>query len=65
MAKPRSLPVDSDFLPRKRAAALVGCSPQLLDRLIRRQELKAYRLGSKLVVIRRSDLIALLERHPL
>jgi excisionase family DNA binding protein len=62
MAKPRA---ESVFVPRKQAAALLGCSPQLLDRLIRKKELRAFRLGNKLVMIKRCDLMALVERHPL
>jgi excisionase family DNA binding protein len=50
----------NDFLSRKQAAKLLVCSDQLISKLIKSKKLRAFKLGRK-VIIRRSDLIAVLK----
>jgi excisionase family DNA binding protein len=48
------------FIPRVRAAEMLGCSTQLIDKFIRNDKLRAYKLGRK-VLISRDELLSLLK----
>jgi excisionase family DNA binding protein len=48
------------FVSRIRAAELLDCSPQTIDKLIRQGAIKAFRVGRK-VIVRRADLLRLVE----
>ena len=51
---------DLPQLGRVRAAELLDCSPQLIDKLIRKGTLRAFRVGKK-VLLREDDLRRMLE----
>jgi excisionase family DNA binding protein len=50
------------FVGRIRAAELLDCSPQLIDKFIRLGRLRAFRLGRK-VVVRHDELCKLVEAN--
>lgn len=53
-------PVDTPFLTRHEAAALLRQNIQVVDELIRREKLPAYRIdGSRRILIRRDELLNL------
>jgi excisionase family DNA binding protein len=51
---------DSQFLSRVHAAELLDVSVQLIDKFVSLGQLRAFRLGRK-VVIRKADLLKLVE----
>jgi len=53
----------SIFLRRKQAAALLSVSPQIIDRLIRSGQLRGYRLRDRIILVKREEVLALLERN--
>jgi excisionase family DNA binding protein len=54
-------PAEVQYISRVKAAELLCCSTQLIDKRIRQGELPAYRFGRK-VLIRRNELLSLLEK---
>lgn len=56
-------PVEERFISRVRAATVLDCSVQLIDKYIREGKLPAYRLGRK-VIVRRLALLQLLREVP-
>ncbi|GEK21002.1 helix-turn-helix domain-containing protein [Cellulomonas xylanilytica] len=52
---------DTTWVRRLDSAAYLDVSPRTLDRLVDAGKLTAYRIGSRVVRFRRSDLDALLE----
>jgi excisionase family DNA binding protein len=57
-AKPSSL--DSQFIGRISAARMLDCSPQLIDKMIRANTLRAFRFGRK-ILLRRDELLSVLQ----
>jgi excisionase family DNA binding protein len=53
---------DKQFVGRIRAAELLDCSVQLIDKFIRLGQLRAYHLGRK-VVLREADLLSMVEAN--
>lgn len=51
-----------EFVTRKTAAALLQCSDQLISKFIKAGQLRAYKLGTHAVRIRRTDLEGLMEQ---
>lgn len=65
MSKPRSLNPgaeigDDPLLTKQEIADLYGTTDRFVEKLVASGELPAYKLGGKLVRIRRSDALALL-----
>jgi excisionase family DNA binding protein len=60
MPEKANSPANVQFISRVRAAELLDCSPQLIDKKIKRGELPGYRFGRK-VLIRKDQLLALVE----
>jgi excisionase family DNA binding protein len=56
------LPDKSQFIGRIRAAELLDCSTQTLDKFIRAGRLRAFRIGRK-VVVRQDELLRLVEAN--
>jgi len=54
------LRAEAEYFTRKQAANLFSCSDQLISKMIKSKELRAYKLGRK-VIIHRNDLLALLK----
>ena len=52
------------FVGRIRAAQLLDCSPQTIDKFIRTGKLRGFRIGRK-VVVRQDELLQLAEGSPL
>jgi excisionase family DNA binding protein len=52
------------FVGRIRAAQLLDCSPQTIDKFIRTGKLRGFRIGRK-VVVRQDELLRLAEGSPL
>jgi excisionase family DNA binding protein len=50
----------SEYLTRKQAAEWFAASPQMISKKIKNKELRAFKLGRK-VIIHRDDLLALLK----
>lgn len=59
MAKDK-LPADSQCLSRVHAAALIDVDPQTIDKLIKTNKLRAFRVGRK-VLIRKDELWRVVE----
>jgi excisionase family DNA binding protein len=58
-----STPMDkSQFISRMRAAQILDCSPQTIDKFIRSGRLRAYHVGRK-VVVRLDELIRQVEAN--
>lgn len=57
-------PADSPFLTRREAAALLRINIQLIDELIRRERLPAYRPVGRRILIRREDLLRVVAEAP-
>ena len=55
-------PQKSQFVGRIRAAEIVDCSPQTIDKFIRTGRLRAFRVGRK-VVVRQDELLRLVEAN--
>ena len=53
---------ESQFLGRTRAAEFLDVSPQTVDKLIHRGQLRAFRIGRR-VVVRRDELLQLVEAN--
>jgi excisionase family DNA binding protein len=53
---------ETGFLGRTRAAALLDVDPQTIDKLIRRGQLRAFRLGRR-VLVRKAELLQLVEAN--
>lgn len=53
-------PIEPEYVTRKQAAALLQCSDQLISKFVRAGKLRAYRLGTHAVRIKRIDLDALM-----
>jgi excisionase family DNA binding protein len=62
MPERAKLPEHPQFVSRVRAAERLDCSVQLIDKFIRVGQLRAYRLGRK-VVLRETDLLAMVEAN--
>lgn len=70
MKKPAKLvavlpPADAIFLSRREAAALLRVNIQLVDEMIRRDILPAYRPVGRRILIRREDLIKTVLANPI
>lgn len=64
-AKRASLPpADAIFLTRREAAGLLRVNIQLIDEMIRREKLPAYRPVGRRILIRREDLISAVLANP-
>ena len=59
---PVHLSNDTSFVGRTRAAALLDVNVQTIDNFIRRGELRAFRVGRR-VVVRRDELMKLMEAN--
>ena len=59
-SKLSSFAADPQFLSRIHAAQLLDVSPQLIDKFVLLGQLRAFRLGRK-IVIRKADLLKLVE----
>jgi hypothetical protein len=57
---PQTPPDKLHFVGRIRAAEMIDCSPQLIDKFVREKKLTAYHLGRK-VVVRWAELLRLVE----
>lgn len=57
-------PDDALFLTRREAAALLRINIQLIDEMIRREKLPAYRPVGRRILIRREDLISAVLANP-
>jgi hypothetical protein len=58
----RSKPtVDVQFISRVHAAAILDANPQLVDQLIKKGRLAAFKIGRK-VIVRKDDLLRLVEK---
>ena len=57
MAAKANPPADALFLSRREAAALLGLNVQLIDDMIRRERLPAYRPAGRRILIRRDELL--------
>jgi excisionase family DNA binding protein len=65
MKKPAKLPpTDTLFLTRREAAALLRINIQLIDEMIRREKLPAYRPMGRRILIRREDLLRVVLESP-
>lgn len=53
--------ITPEYITRKHAAALLQCSDQTISKWIKNGELRAYRLGTHALRIKRSDLDALMQ----
>jgi excisionase family DNA binding protein len=64
--KPSVLPSpDALFLTRREAAALLRINIQLVDEMIRREKLPAYRPVGRRILIRREDLMRVVLASPI
>ena len=64
-AKRASLPpADALFLTRREAAALLRINIQLIDEMIRREKLPAYRPVGRRILIRREDCLRVVAESP-
>jgi excisionase family DNA binding protein len=68
MKKPAKLsslpPADALFLTRREAAALLRINVQLIDEMIRRERLPAYRPVGRRILIRREELLRVVSDSP-
>jgi excisionase family DNA binding protein len=62
MPQKARFPNKSQFIGRIRAAELLDCSPQTIDKFIRTGRLQAFRVGRK-VIVRQHDLLQLVEAN--
>jgi excisionase family DNA binding protein len=53
---------ETQFVGRIRAAAILDVNPQTIDKFIRRGQLRAFRIGRK-VVVRQDELLRLVEAN--
>jgi excisionase family DNA binding protein len=53
---------ETQFVGRIRAAAILDVNPQTIDKFIRRGQLRAFRIGRK-IVVRRDELLRLVEAN--
>lgn len=60
---PQNKPELPQLITRKAAAASLGVNLEIIDRLVKHQELTAYRIGSRCVRLRRDELLAYLEAN--
>lgn len=51
------------FVSRIRAAQMLDCSPQLIDKFIHQKKLTAVRLSKRKVVVRYTELLRLVEEN--
>jgi excisionase family DNA binding protein len=51
-----------EYITRKHAAALLQCSDQLISKWIKAGQLRAYRLSTHAIRVRRSDIDALMQQ---
>jgi excisionase family DNA binding protein len=64
-AKRASLPpTEALFLTRREAAALLRINIQLIDEMIRHEKLPAYRPVGRRILIRREELLRVVEESP-
>jgi excisionase family DNA binding protein len=54
--------IGPEYITRKHTAALLQCSDQLISKWIKAGQLRAYRLGTHAIRVRRSDIDALMQQ---
>jgi len=64
MKRPAKPSADALFLTRSEAAALLRINIQLIDEMIRREKLPAYRPVGRRILIRREDLLRVVAESP-
>lgn len=62
--KPSARPTDSPFITRREAAALLRLNIQIIDELIRRERLPAYRPCGRRILLRREDCLRVVLESP-